>query len=696
MRNPFLIVFVIILFQACTGQQQGSKKVSSGNLLGNESSPYLLQHAQNPVFWKPWSDAAKKQAKDENKLMIISIGYAACHWCHVMEHESFEDSTVAAMMNEHFVSVKVDREERPDVDDIYMSACQLMSRRGCGWPLNAITLPDGRPIFTGTYFPREQWLDILKQVQEFYATKPDEAIKIADQVTGGIQGLENIALVKGEAEFFAQEREDMMTSFLKTIDHINGGREGKPKFPMPANYLYALSHYDQSRRNEVKEAVLLTLDKMADGGIYDHLGGGFARYATDAIWKVPHFEKMLYDNGQLMSLYSQAYQLSGNARYKEVVYQSLAFIKKEMTNEVGGFYSSYDADSEGEEGKFYVFTAEEIRELLGEEAELFAEVYNVQGKGNWEHSNILFRSSSDEEVAQKHNMSLEKLQAQLAKNRETLLTYRNKRTYPGLDDKVITSWNALMLKGYVDGYRAFGEREFLDAALRNAHFILKDCKQKDNSLRRIYKDGKSSINGFLDDYAQTAYAFTALYQATFDEKWLKEAESLMEYALAHFYDPTSGMFYYTSDEDDPLIVRKMETTDNVIPGSNSVMAHALFELGTYLYKEDYVQKSQQMLFNIKEDVLKNPMFYANWARLMMKFIKPPFEVAIVGPGWEAARREFDTHFHPNALLMGGAQEGSLPLLQYKLVPGQTTFYVCQNKVCKLPVTHLSDALKLME
>lgn len=697
MRNLFIFLFSIFFLFACTGQQQGStKNVANGNLLGNESSPYLLQHANNPVFWKPWGDAAKQKAKDENKLIIISVGYAACHWCHVMEHESFEDSTVAAMMNENFVSIKVDREERPDVDDIYMSACQLMSKRGCGWPLNAIALPDGRPIFVGTYFPKAQWVDILKQVHEFYETKPEEALKIADQVTQGIQGLENITKFEGKAQFFEQEREDMMTKFLSTIDMVNGGRNGKPKFPMPANYIYALSYYDQSNRAETKDAVLLTLDKMAAGGIYDHLGGGFARYSTDAIWKVPHFEKMLYDNGQLVSLYSQAWQLNGKQRYKEVVYETLDFIQKEMTNDVGGFYSSYDADSEGEEGKFYVFTAEEIRKLLGDEADIFAEAYNVQGNGNWEHSNILFRSSSDEEIAKRNDLTVEVLHEQLRKNRATLLSQRNKRVYPGLDDKVITSWNGLMLKGYVDAYRAFGEQKFLDAALRNANFILENCVQKDNSLTRIYKDKRSTINGFLDDYAQTAYAFTALYQATFDAKWLEEADKLTAYAIAHFYDETSGMFYYASDKDDPLIVRKMETTDNVIPGSNSAMAHVLFELGTYLYKEDYVKKSQQMLKNIKGDVLRNPMFYANWARLMHNQIKAPYEVAIVGPGWEEARKELDAAFHPTALLMGGAEEGDLPLLQNKLVPGQTTIYVCQNKVCKLPVTTVKAALKLMK
>lgn len=697
MRNLFTIIFSLLFLFACTGQQQGSKKnVTSGNLLGNESSPYLLQHAQNPVHWKPWGNVAKQLAKDENKLMIISVGYAACHWCHVMEHESFEDSTVAAMMNENFVSIKVDREERPDVDDIYMTACQLMSKRGCGWPLNAIALPDGRPIFVGTYFQKAQWLDILKQVHEFYETKPEEALKIAGQVTEGIQGLENISRFQGDTQFFEQEREDMMTRFLATLDQVNGGRSGKPKFPMPANYLYALSYYDQAQREETREAILLTLDKMADGGIYDHLGGGFARYSTDAIWKVPHFEKMLYDNGQLVSLYSQAWQLTGKERYKEVVYESLDFIKREMTNEVGGFYSSYDADSEGEEGKFYVFSAEEIRTLLGDEAEIFAEAYNVKGNGNWEGSNILFRTSTDAEIAARHDMTPEALHEQLKANRAKLLAYRNQRVYPGLDDKVITSWNGLMLKGYVDAYRAFGEQAFLKAALRNANFILENCVQKDNSLTRIYKDEKSTINGFLDDYAQTASAFIALYQATFDAQWLQEADKLAAYAIAHFYDETSGMFYFSSDQDDPLIVRKMETTDNVIPSSNSTMAHVLFELGTFLYKEDYLNKAQQMLKNVKDDVTQNPMYFANWARLMQNYIKAPYEVAIVGPGWESARKELDQAFHPTALLMGGAEEGELPLLQNKLVPDQTTIYVCQNKVCKLPVTSVKEALKLMK
>ncbi len=697
MRFFTIIFFCLSIFVACTAQQHGSDSTPAHtNALINESSPYLLQHAHNPVNWRPWNDEAFQEATKDNKLVIISVGYAACHWCHVMEHESFEDSTVAALMNEHFVAIKVDREERPDVDDVYMNACQLMSERGCGWPLNAIALPDGRPIFAGTYFPKAQWMDILTRVTKFYDEQPEKALEIAGQVTEGIQGIEQIVLNTEESSF---QRTDLAQAFEAAagqIDMIHGGRNGSPKFPMPANFLFLLDYYHLTQDEEAFKAVEVTLDQMAMGGIYDHLGGGFARYSTDAEWHAPHFEKMLYDNGQLVSLYSNAYQLTKNPHYKQVVYETLAFVERELTSKDKGFYSSLDADSEGEEGKFYVWEMEELKEILGSDVELFAKYYDLKPEGNWEHKNILHQQMPLADFAKQHNITEEQLGETLASGKEKLMARRNMRVRPGLDDKVITAWNALMLKGYVDAYRAFGEERFLQAALNNAEFIYQKCRHDGNRLTRIYKDGRATINAFLDDYAITARAFVALYQATFDEQWLRRADDLVKYAQAHFYDETSGMFFYTSDEDDPLIARKMETSDNVIPASNSMMARALFELGIYLYQDDYLTTAKQMLSNMKAKVIPNAMFYANWASLMVQAVETPYEIAIVGDDFQALRQELDQHFLPNAYLLGGKDEGTLELLQYKLIPGQTTIYVCRDKVCKLPVTSVKEALGLME
>lgn len=688
----YLFLMILLSVSACTAQQK-----KEGNRLINESSPYLLQHAYNPVDWHPWGDEAMEKAQKENKLMIISVGYAACHWCHVMEHESFEDSAVAALMNANFVSIKVDREERPDVDNVYMDACQLMSREGCGWPLNAIVLPDGRPIFAGTYFPKDQWTNILRQISEFYEKTPEKAEEIAAQVTEGVRSLETIPLNTEPATFTQENLDEAYANFKPLIDVKLGGRKGAPKFPMPNNYQFLMRYFYLTGDTTVREAVLTTLEKMAAGGIYDQLGGGFARYSTDAEWKVPHFEKMLYDNGQLVSLYAEAFQLTHEPVFEQVIRETLDFIERELMDESGGFYSSLDADSEGEEGKFYVWTREEVETALGADATTFADYYDVRKSGNWEKGHSVLRMlRSKAEVAARNDISEDELNQLLVRSKEKLMKIRDGRVRPGLDDKVITSWNALMLKGYVDAYRALGDEAFLEMALKNATFLKAHAMQEDGRLNRIYKDGKSSINAFLDDYALTAEAFVSLYQVTFDEQWLRDAESLILYANANFIDEASGMFFYASSGDDPLIARKMETTDNVVPGSNSSMAKALFLLGTFLSNESYLDQSKQMLNNMRAEVVKNPPYYSNWLSTMIWQVKTPYEVAILGDDFATARKELDQQFLPTSFLLGGKTEGDLELLSYKLVPGQTTIYVCQNKVCKLPVTSVSEALNLIK
>lgn len=699
-RYRFLYLLAILFVFACTSQNGKIQHGEYSNHLANESSPYLLQHANNPVDWYPWGPEALEKAKAENKMILISIGYAACHWCHVMEHESFEDTLVSKIMNENFINIKVDREERPDIDDVYMTACQLATGKGCGWPLNSFALPDGRPVWAGTYFPKKQWLEVMEYFIKVRNEEPEKLEEFAGQLTGSITSGEQIAINITDQAFSKDTLQKIGEAFLNNVDFKLGGRKGSPKFPMPNNYEFLLSYAHQYNDDKAMEATVVTLDNIANGGIYDHLGGGFARYSTDAKWKVPHFEKMLYDNGQLVSLYSKAYQLTKNPLYKKRVEETLEFIKRELTDKSGGFYSSLDADSEGEEGKFYVWSKEEIDAVLQDEnvIKVFSDYYEVTKRGNWEeHKNILHRKKSDEELAKKHNLTVEELNKLIDDAKNKLFKERAKRIRPGLDDKVLTSWNALMLTGYVDAYKAFGNDEYLKAAEKNASFIMKEMIQKDNRLNRNYKDGKSVINAFLDDYALAIQAFTALYEVTFDEKWLYKANDLADYAIKHFFDKESAMFNYTSDIDPPLIARKKELSDNVIPGSNSSIARGLFILGTYLYNNDYIEMASQMMKNMAGTISATPQpnFYSNWCSFYNSLVNPPYEVAIVGNDFKKLRNDMMQNYLPNAILLGGKNEGTLELLKDKLQEGETMIYVCQNKVCKLPVTEVEKALPLI-
>lgn len=705
----YFLCFLAVSIFACkspdgqTNSNDNNEEHAYTNQLINESSPYLLQHAHNPVDWHPWGDKALEKAKTENKLLIISVGYAACHWCHVMEHESFEDSLVASLMNEHFVPIKVDREERPDVDDVYMTACHMSSGGSCGWPLNAFAMADGQPIWAGTYFPKDDWMGILKQFIELKENNPAKLQEYADQMDKGLQEQVNIPINVGDALFSAAEVKTVTDKMVRMVDMKKGGRKveggNRNKFPMPNNWMYLLREYQMTGDKKVLDAALITLDKMADGGIYDQLGGGFARYSTDPEWKVPHFEKMLYDNGQLVSLYAQAYQVTKKERYKEIVEQTLEFIKREMTHESGGFYSSYDADSEGQEGKFYVWDKEELEKLIPpQHLKVFCEYYNVFPNGNWEHSNILHITRPLSEVAEKNNISLEEAKTIIAEAKPKLFQTRTKRVYPGLDDKVLTSWNALMMKGYVDAYKALGNETYKTTALKNANFIVNEVLQSDGRLNRNYKDGKSVINAFLDDYALMIEAFVSVYEITFDEEWLNRAKLMTDYVIAHFTDEKSKMFFYTSDLDPPLVVRKMETSDNVIPASNSSMAKALFLVGTYFYDNAYIERAKTMVNNMKDNVIEHPQpaFFTNWATVMSFLATAPNEIAIIGSDAAKLRKEMQQEFLPNALYLGGKSEGNLELLADKLVEGETYIYVCRNKTCKRPVQTVKEALKGVE
>ncbi len=698
-RNLFsLIVLTAALLYSCKNQSQVSDTHHEyTNALIHESSPYLLQHAHNPVDWHPWGPEALEKAEKENKLLIVSIGYAACHWCHVMEHESFEDSTVAAMMNEHFIPIKVDREERPDVDDIYMSAAQLMTGSG-GWPLNAFALPDGRPVWAGTYFPQDQWIKILERFVELKENDYERLLSSAEQLTSGIGNLDAVELVTAEVQYEEQLIHDISGRFLDQVDIVEGGRRGAPKFPMPNNWEYLLKYADRANNAEALQAVTTTLDKMANGGIYDHVGGGFARYSVDGVWKVPHFEKMLYDNAQLVSLYAQAYSKTKNPQYRRVIEETLTFVQRELTSPDGGYYSSLDADSEGEEGKYYIWTTAELDQLLGDQAQLYKDYYSVTVEGNWEHgNNILHITESPLAIAKKYQLSEEELISQISALNEKLHELRAKRERPGLDDKILTSWNALMIKGYVDAYKALGNPDYLEEAILQAHFIIGAQMQDDARLNRNYKDGKSSINAFLDDYAQLIQALTALYEVTFDESWLNVSRDLLDYAIAHFYDEETRMYYYTSDVDPPLIARKKVLGDNVIPGSNSMMARNLARLGEIYYEKPYIEMADQMLANMMPTItqIQQPSFYSNWLQLLLDQVYAPYEVVVMGPDATALSHEMMQSYQANSFYLGGNAISTLPLLEYKYVDGQNMIYVCQNKVCKLPVQEVDKALTLM-
>lgn len=662
------------------------------NKLIKESSPYLLQHAHNPVNWYAWTPEALEKAKMENKLMLISIGYSACHWCHVMEHESFEDESVAEIMNRHFVCIKIDREERPDIDQIYMTAVQLMTGSG-GWPLNCICLPDQRPVYGGTYFRKEDWKNLLLNLADLWNKRPQEAIEYAEKLTDGIIQTERLKFIDQSHEYNMKDLSAIFDPWKRSFDMMEGGYNRAPKFPLPNNWQFILRYAYLMKDESAKQACSITLQKMAFGGIYDHIGGGFARYSVDGLWHVPHFEKMLYDNAQLVSLYSEAYQFLPNDLFKNVVYETLEWVNREMLSPEGGFYSALDADSEGVEGKFYTFSQTELEELLGDDEEVFSLYYNVTEEGNWEEeqTNIFFRKYDDEDIIEILKISELEFYERLNRAKSKVFEFRKHRVHPGLDDKILASWNGMMLKGFTDAYRIFDEPGFLVTAIKNAEFILSNLRKSHGGLYRNYKGGKATINAFLDDYALVAEAFISLYEATFDEKWLFEARKLIDFSIQKFYDTESGMFFYTSSDDEQLIARKFELMDNVIPGSNSVMASNLYKLGHYFDDAGYLKTAKQMLDNSASNIKSHGSSYSNWANLMLNEVFGIYEIAITGNQAEAKRRELEKFYIPNKILLGGTS-GSLPLLQDKW-GNETKVFVCKNRTCKMPVTEISEAIK---
>lgn len=696
-----VVVFLIIIlaFSSCDNSaNMTAQKFDHTNALINESSPYLLQHAHNPVDWFPWGDFVLDKAEKEDKLLIISIGYSSCHWCHVMEEESFEDSLVASIMNENFVSIKVDREERPDVDDVYMTACNMINGSG-GWPLNVVALPDGRPVWAGTYFPKEQWINILEQFNQLKKEDYSRLTDIAERLTAGLNQIDQVIDVPDLHTFSKEELDIIGQNFLKNIDFVNGGQKGSPKFPMPSIYNFLLKYAFVNSESKALKAVTVTLDQMAMGGIFDQIEGGFARYSTDSIWKVPHFEKMLYDNAQMLSLYADAYAFTNNPEYLSILEKTYQFMMDNWKDSSGGYYSSYDADSEGEEGKYYTWETEEIASIIPEdELELFKSYYSIAEDGNWEETNILYKSSTDDDFLKRHNISESYLHDLVKEWNNSLLEKRKNRVYPGLDDKILCSWNSLLLTSFCRAYRATGELKYKDEAENLASFLLTNMLDDDGvTLFRNYKDGKVSISAFLDDYSLLISSLIDLYEITFNEEYLMVANELTDHVLKNFKNRESSIFNFTSDLSQELIARKAELADNVIPGSNSVMARNLYKLGLLFYNQAYKDQAVQMVSNLKQTILgsNQPNFYSNWCSLIFDLVYDPYEIAIVGPEAKKKAGEIMTHYHPNAIFLGGEGEGSLELLKDKLQEGETFIYVCVNKSCKLPVQDELKALEMM-
>jgi uncharacterized protein len=660
------------------------------NQLIHARSPYLLQHAHNPVDWMPWDEAALAKAKEEDKLMIISVGYSACHWCHVMEHESFEDQEVADLMNHHFISIKVDREERPDVDQVYMNAAMLITGSG-GWPLNAIALPDGRPVYAGTYFPKAQWMRVLSYFADLFQKDRSKLEQQATQLTQGIQKLDHAPKWAHRVAPDQHLLHVIWQHWRAQIDTEYGGRKGAPKFMMPNQYDYLLKYAYSTESPEVDDFIQLTLQKMALGGLYDQLGGGFTRYATDPYWKVPHFEKMLYDNAQLLGLYAQAYRKYRQPLYLKVIDQTAEWLEREMRASDGGYFAALDADSEGVEGKFYIWTAEELRGLLKDDAEVVMAYYQCTDQGNWEHGwNVLHSTETEEEYANANGMDPSAFKKVLSKARNVLWQHREVRLRPGLDDKRIAGWNALLISGFVQAYWATEDLAFLDKAKQLADFFIQDLAAQDGGLYHAFNNGEAYLNGYLSDYAPAISGFITLYQATLEDQYLAQAYRWMEYAIDHFYDESSGLFFLTSDQAEALVSRPRELSDNVISSSNAIMARVLLQLGHYYDKAVLREMAEVMLQTVLQDVLRNGPFYAEWSSLLWELTYPPYEVAVTGDDVSVQVLELLQQYLPHVLPMGPSTQ--IPAMQGKEAP---YIYVCREQACLAPVADVNSALALL-
>lgn len=666
------------------------------NRLLNSKSPYLLQHAHNPVNWFPWGPEALEKAKIENKPILVSIGYSACHWCHVMERESFEDQATADLMNAHFVCIKLDREERPDIDNIYMDAVQAMGLQG-GWPLNVFLMPNQKPFYGGTYFPNQQWKGLLENIANAFEKNEDQLAESAEGFGNTLsrRETEKYGISAGNQELDPDELVEVVTKVTSQFDTEWGGMNRAPKFPMPSIWNFILDYGLLSKNQSVIDKALFTLRKIGMGGIYDQLRGGFARYSVDGEWFAPHFEKMLYDNGQLLELYAKSYQVSGDLFFKEKVTETVAWLETEMLQDEGGFHAAQDADSEGIEGKFYVWKYEELKQLIPEELPWFSKLYNLKPGGNWEDGvNILFQTTQEKDIAQEFGMSLDELQAKLKVLKSTLLEVRNKRIFPGKDDKILSGWNGLMSAGLIQAYYATGDQKMVGLALKNLEF-LKTKMVEDGVLYRAYKNGERYTPGFLEDYGAVIRASIMAFEASGDSKWLNFARELTDFCLEEFYDESDGFFFFNNPKAEKLIANKKELFDNVIPASNSVMARNLHRLSLLTYEEKYSEISSKMLGGMKDLILREPSFLCNWASLFLEKLIPSAEIAIVGKNASETAFELQQKYTPNSVIaFAETLTETAPILTGKTADssGNALIYVCFDRACRKPVSSIEEAI----
>jgi len=665
------------------------------NKLIGETSPYLLQHAHNPVNWFPWGDEALSLAKKENKPILVSIGYSACHWCHVMEKESFEDEETAGLMNEHFVNIKIDREERPDLDHIYMDAVQAMTGSG-GWPLNVFLTPDAKPFYGGTYFPpkrafnRPSWQEVLVGVTEAFTQRRNEIDAQAENLTEHLVQANAFGIsTPGDANFFTKEKaEEAFINIMKNADKEWGGFGRAPKFPQSFVIQYLLRYHYVTGNKEALDQALLSIDKMINGGIYDQVGGGFARYSTDAEWLAPHFEKMLYDNALLLSVINEAYQITNNKRYKEIIEETIDFVQRELMHEQKGFYSALDADSEGEEGKFYVWSYDEVKRSLKDDSEIFSDFFDIKIGGNWEGRSILWKKKYEEEYSEEKNIPLEKLQKIIDEGKKILLEKRAERIRPQTDDKILLGWNALMNTALSKAFAATGNENYRQLAIDNMQFLLN--KFSKNNTAEFYHSWKNDIvkqPAFLDDYAFLIQALIHLQETTGNTDYLEKAKSITRYVIENFNEKSTGFFFYTNQNQADVVIRKKEVYDGAQPSGNAVMVDNLYRLGLYFDKSEWREQSNQIISSLGNAIVRYPTSFGVWANLLLEIYSGTNEIAIIADNPQRTLSQILTKYIPYKIIMSSKAPGNaFPLLSGKVSLGETTLYLCRNYSCEKPVS----------
>jgi uncharacterized protein len=696
-------------------QSRHNEDEGRANRLIHESSPYLLQHAYNPVDWYPWGQEALSRAKSEDKPIFLSIGYSACHWCHVMAHESFENENTAKMMNTNFINIKVDREERPDIDDIYQRVCQLATGNG-GWPLSVFLTPDQKPYYVGTYFPADgrygmpSFGSVLNQMSESYQTSKQQVDSAASEF---MRSLSSIAMdIEEQGQHMDIDRsvlDEAGVGLLHMADPAYGGFGHAPKFPNISNLLFMLRYYDISKISRFRDFVMFTADKMAAGGIHDQLGGGFSRYSTDQKWLVPHFEKMLYDNALLTQLYAELYQISGMESYMQIVESTLEFVIREMTSPEGGFYSAQDADSDGEEGKFYVWSRREIVQSLGDAtiADIFCDYFGITDGGNFEGKNILSIVTSLKSLSQKYGIDPNSIEQIIKNARKKLFEFRDRRTRPGTDDKILTSWNGLMISGFAKGYRITNNKKYLDYALKAINFIeTKIAVGGEARLRRTFKNGVSRLNAYLDDYAFYINGLLDVFEVDCKAEYLEKALNYTDFMLKHFWDSSSGSLFLTSDDHEQLIIRTKNFYDLAIPSGNSMAAYNLLRLFHIVQNKDYLKKAEQIIKSASTPAVKNPFGFGQLLVSMSMYLKKsPLEIVIIQRPTTKVPYKLtqwlNKHYLADGISFVIKDITQLEKLQkYAIFAARTTSsekddkaevaFVCKNFACSLPIYSVEE------